>query len=34
MLEMTEFLLRWLQICLQIKCSMVFAVRDVKDTGL
>ena len=33
-LELTEFLLRWLQICLQIKCSTLFATRDVKDTGL
>ena len=33
-LEMTEFLLRWPQICLQIKCSTVLAIRDVKDTGL
>ena len=33
-LELTEFLLRWLQICLQTKCSTLFATRDVKDRGL
>lgn len=31
---MTELPLRWLQISLQITCSIVFAIRDVIDTVL